>query len=193
MFQKKFVTILLVAAAATIAVLAAPAVGGTTLGLAAYVSNQNCPLQKLILSPQFSSREPEVYERALAFEGAPLQTREVDAATDFAERSIDDALDLEQREETDGVELEEREFDDELEERSFEDGVELDEREVADEVELYERAKGNPPIFTNGPIFTNLSKKKNSQQAPTTPSRARPPRRKCGTITTIRNLFKKKT
>jgi len=112
----KFAAILLVAAAAMIApVLAAPT-GEVDL----------------------AAREPEVFQRALAFDDAPMQTREADDAMDIVERSFEDTLDLEEREEAEGLELEERGFDDEpeLEERSVEDGIELEERGLEDAVEL---------------------------------------------------------
>ena len=82
----------------------------------------------------FYSRDPEIHERALAFDDTSLQARD---AMDLNERSFDDML--EQREETTGIELEERDFEDELEERSFEDGVELEERGLENAVELNAR------------------------------------------------------
>jgi len=138
MVQTKFATILLVAAAATIApVLAAPT---ATLDLAA--------------------REPEIYERAFTFDDASLQTREVDDAMDLVERSFNDALDLNQREVAEGIELEERDFDDELEERSFEDGVELEERGLEDAVDLDARE----PILFIDKIRSFFQKKKDKKE-----------------------------
>jgi len=111
MVQKNFAAILLIAAAAMFApVLAAP----TTLDLAV--------------------RNPRISERALTFDEAPLQSREVDDAMDLVERSFDDAISLNQREVFEGVELEERDIGDGLAERSFEDGIELEERGLEDAV-----------------------------------------------------------